>query len=60
MEAYGVNVHLFCPGTIETPGYEEENKMKPAVTKSIEGNASSVTAEKAAQILMYGMKCGHF
>lgn len=23
-KAYSINVHLFCPGTIHTPGYEQE------------------------------------
>lgn len=43
---YNVNVHLYLPGSILTPGYEEENKMKPEVTKRIEGTADFLTPEK--------------
>ena len=50
LKAYNVNVHLYAPGTIDTPGYQEENKMKPELAKRIEGNASFVTADQAADI----------
>lgn len=43
LQAHNVTVHLYAPGTIDTPGYQEENKMKPQITKNIEGNASFVS-----------------
>lgn len=43
---YNVNVHLFLPGSILTPGYYEENKMKPEVTKRIEGTADFLEPDK--------------
>ena len=43
LKPYNVNVHLYAPGTIDTPGYQEENKMKPDLAKKIEGTASFVS-----------------
>ena len=60
LAAYGVNVHLYLPGTLLTPGYEEENKMKPELTKKIEGTASYVTADEAANILLNGIIRGDY
>ncbi|KAF8801142.1 NAD(P)-binding protein, partial [Phlegmacium glaucopus] len=36
MMLYGVDVHIFFPPTMFTPGYEEENKTKPSIVKKIE------------------------
>jgi 3-dehydrosphinganine reductase len=60
LKPFNVNVHLYLPGTIETPGYEEENKMKPEVTKRIEGTADKVSAEQAATILLNGIARGDY
>lgn len=57
---YNVNVHLYLPGTIETPGYEEENKMKHDITKAVEGTADKVSAEQAAVILLNGIARGDY
>ncbi|KAI9104483.1 oxidoreductase, partial [Phlyctochytrium arcticum] len=56
MLMYGVKVHVFYPGTIFSPGYEEEQKVKPNLTKSIEEGDGGVTCEKAAEILVRGIK----
>ena len=37
-----------------TPGFEEENKMKPQIVKTIEGTADGITAEQAALALFKG------
>ena len=50
---YGVDVHIFFPGVMFTPGYEEENKIKPHIVKTIEG-ADGLTAEQAALALLKG------
>ena len=39
-----------------TPGYEEENKTKPEITKKIESTDEGLTAEQAAQSLYEGKK----
>jgi 3-dehydrosphinganine reductase len=51
---YGVDVHIFFPGVMYTPGYEEENKMKPHIVKTIEGTDDGLTAEQAALALFKG------
>ncbi|KAI9011223.1 oxidoreductase [Gaertneriomyces semiglobifer] len=58
--AHGVRVHIYFPGTIYTPGYEEENKLKPDITKKIEESDEGVTAETAAKILVRGVKKGQY
>lgn len=50
---YGIDVHIFFPGTMFTPGYEEENKTKPQIVKTIEGT-DGLTAEQAALALFKG------
>lgn len=57
---YNVNVHLYLPGTIDSPGYAEENRMKPEVTKAIEGTADMVTPEQGATILLNGIARGDY
>jgi 3-dehydrosphinganine reductase len=45
---YGIDVHIFFPPTMFTPGYEVENRTKPKVTKRIEEADKGLTAEQAA------------
>ncbi|KAI0049047.1 oxidoreductase [Auriscalpium vulgare] len=45
---YGIDIHIFFPPTMFTPSYEEENKIKPALTKKIEEADGGLTAEQAA------------
>jgi 3-dehydrosphinganine reductase len=54
MMLYGVGVHIFFPGVMFTPGFEEENRMKPEIVKTIEGTADGLTAEQAALALFKG------
>lgn len=56
---YGVDVHVFLPGTMFTPGYESENLTKPQLTKDIEGT-DGVTPEHAANSLLNGLARGHY
>ncbi|KAI8916977.1 hypothetical protein DFJ77DRAFT_509519 [Powellomyces hirtus] len=53
---YGIRVHIFFPGTIYSPGFEEENKTKPAITKLLEESDEGVTPDKAAEILVRGIE----
>ncbi|TPX71424.1 hypothetical protein SpCBS45565_g01075 [Spizellomyces sp. 'palustris'] len=57
---YGIKVHIYFPGTIYSPGLEEENKTKPQLTKDIEGADEGVTPAKAAAILMRGIEKEHY
>lgn len=51
---YGIGVHICFPGTIFTPGYEEENKVKPQVTLKIEESDSGSQPEVVAAHLLKG------
>ncbi|CAG8780214.1 18166_t:CDS:2, partial [Gigaspora rosea] len=55
---YGISVHGYFAGTIDTPGYHEEMKIKPKVTHDIEGD-SKVTSEHAAKSLYNGLCKGN-
>jgi len=56
---YGIDVHIFFPPTMYTPGYEVENRTKPALTKRIEETDEGLTAEQAALGLFKGVEQGH-
>ena len=51
---FGIEVHLFMPATILTPGYDEEQKTKPELTKRIEGPDEGATPETCASHLLRG------
>ncbi|PPQ97052.1 hypothetical protein CVT26_001275 [Gymnopilus dilepis] len=59
MMLYGIDVHIYFPATMYTPGYDEEEKSKPAITKKIESTDEGQTPEKAAQVLYKGVVNGH-
>jgi 3-dehydrosphinganine reductase len=40
---------------MDTPGYEEENKSKPNITKEIEGSSATCSPKDAARYLLSGM-----
>lgn len=54
MLLYGINVHIFFPPTMFTPGYEEENKTKPKITLKIEESDTGLTPDQAALALFQG------
>lgn len=55
-----VAVHLYCPGNIQTPGFEMETKIKPFVTHLIEGTSNPASPKSAAKSLLEGMAAGQF
>jgi len=55
---YGVDVHIYFPNSMFTPGFEEENKTKPEIVKKIEGVEDGQTAEQAALALFKGVQNG--
>ncbi|KDQ64577.1 hypothetical protein JAAARDRAFT_117758 [Jaapia argillacea MUCL 33604] len=57
---YGIGVHIFFPATIYSPGYEEENKTKPAITLKIEETDGGLKPEDAAKALLRGVEKGNF
>lgn len=56
---YGIDTHVFFPPTMYTPGFEEENKTKPAITRTIESTDEGLTADQAAAGLLAGVEKGH-
>ncbi|KAF8926348.1 3-dehydrosphinganine reductase [Dissophora ornata] len=56
---YGIGTHIYYPGTMFSPGYENENLTKPLVTREIEGTSGS-TSEEAAKGLFKNLRRGYF
>ena len=54
MMLYGVDVHIFFPPTMFSPGFEEENKTKPQIVKKIESTDDGLSTEQAALALFKG------
>jgi hypothetical protein len=55
LQLYSIDVHVFFPCTMFTPGYEEENKTKPKITLKIEESDSGLTSEQAARSMLTGL-----
>ncbi|KAF9585247.1 3-dehydrosphinganine reductase [Lunasporangiospora selenospora] len=56
---YGIKTHIYYPGNMFTPGFENENKVKPLVTREIEGSGG-LTPEDACKGMMKGLRKGYF
>lgn len=51
---YGIDVHICFPGSIYSPGYEEENKTKPEITLKIEESDGGAKPDVVAEGLLRG------
>lgn len=60
LKSYGIGIHIFYPGGIESPGFDTENLTKPEVTKIIEGANTPQTGTECAQSLMHGLRKGYY
>ncbi|KAM3582308.1 3-dehydrosphinganine reductase [Umbelopsis sp. WA50703] len=60
LQRYNINIHIFYPGTIFTPGFETENQTKPQITRDIEGNNAGQTPEECARSLIKGLEAGQY
>ncbi|KZO93756.1 oxidoreductase [Calocera viscosa TUFC12733] len=60
LQLYGISVHIYFPCGMFTPGFEEENKTKPAITKKIEEQDQAMQPEAAAAVLLKGVKNGTY
>mmetsp|Transcript_21515 Transcript_21515/g.39356 ORF Transcript_21515/g.39356 Transcript_21515/m.39356 type:complete len:329 (-) Transcript_21515:827-1813(-) len=58
MARFNVQMHLFVPGPMDTPGYREGNVFKPQLIKQIQGPPLSV--ERACSIFLNGISAGDF
>lgn len=57
---HGIRVGVFYPPTTDTPGLEEENESKPALTWAIEGNSRKFTPDEVATSILRGTAKGRF
>lgn len=58
---HGIRVHIYFVATIASPGHEEENRTKPAITKKIEeGDTSDPSPSARARTLLAGITRGAF
>lgn len=62
VEAYpqAVRVHVVYPGSISSPGFERENRTKPAVTRVIEDGDPVQTPDAVAAAAIAGLEKGHY
>eukprot|EP00743_Colponemidia_sp_Colp-15_P006429 GILK01006919.1.p1 GENE.GILK01006919.1~~GILK01006919.1.p1 ORF type:complete len:327 (-),score=45.05 GILK01006919.1:24-1004(-) len=60
MRAHGVDVSIFFPSNMDTPGFAEENKQKPEDTRLIEGGGKLFTADQSAADLLLGLDRGYY
>lgn len=52
LKPLGVKVHLYMPGNMSTPGFENENLTKPLITAQIEGDSQTISPKEAARFLL--------
>ncbi|CBX92564.1 hypothetical protein IAQ61_006047 [Plenodomus lingam] len=57
---FDVDIHLILPGTILSPGYENEEKTKHAVTRELESTDPKQTELEAATAAVQGLEAGNF
>lgn len=55
-----VKVHVVCPGSILTAGYESENLTKPEITKILESSDPKQTPEEVASSSIRGLENGDY
>lgn len=56
LQLYGISVHLFLPATIYSPGFENEQRLKPEVTKKIEGPDEGKSPDAVAEEMLKGAR----
>ncbi|KAH7106515.1 oxidoreductase [Auriculariales sp. MPI-PUGE-AT-0066] len=56
---YGIDVQMYFPSTIYSPGYENENKTKPEIVLKIEERDVGDTPEVCARIMLKGVAAGN-
>jgi 3-dehydrosphinganine reductase len=57
---YNIRVGVAYPPDTDTPGWHEENKKKPSITKEVSGAASLVSAATVANGMSVGLERGSF
>jgi 3-dehydrosphinganine reductase len=57
---FDVNIHAIFPGTILSPGFDNEEKTKHAVTRELESSDPKQTELQAATAAVQGLESGNF
>lgn len=55
LKRYNIRISVLCPPDTDTPGFAEENRLKPAETRAISGTASLMQPDTVAAALLTGM-----
>ena len=55
-----IKVHVVCPGTILSPGFDRETQLKPEVTKKLEETDPKQTPDEVARAAIRGLERGHY
>lgn len=53
-KALNLKIHLYIPAGIASPGYDEEQKTKPAATRKIEEADVPMGPDECARMLLSG------
>lgn len=56
----GINVHIGILSSMSTPGYEIENRTKPAACEAIEGTATLFSVEQVSDIMFQAISRNDF
>jgi 3-dehydrosphinganine reductase len=57
---FDVNIHIVFPGTILSPGWDNEEKTKHAATRAIEASDTRQTELAAATAAVQGLEAGNY
>jgi len=58
LQLYDIDVQIYFPPTIYSPGYENENKTKPKITLKVEERDEGLKPEVAAKLMLDGVAKG--
>ena len=56
LKRYRIDVQVLCPPDTDTPGFEVENRTKPAETRAVSGGGGLLEAVDAARALLRGIE----
>jgi short-subunit dehydrogenase len=56
LKRHGIRVFVLCPPDTDTPGLDEENRIKPPETRAVSAGARLLTADAVAAALLRGIE----
>jgi NAD(P)-dependent dehydrogenase (short-subunit alcohol dehydrogenase family) len=60
LKRYNIGVSILCPPDTDTPGFEVENRNKPAETQAVSESGGLMKPEEVAEALLKGIRKGKF